>query len=65
MFHRSRIELDAVGRQEHPLRHVRGSTGTHDDGPGNWWRVCGADEAQGSPYGSPQWGWNIACTPWH
>ncbi|MFG2907051.1 hypothetical protein ACGF13_18545 [Kitasatospora sp. NPDC048286] len=36
----------------------------YDDG-GVWYRACSAAEWAGSPYGNPQWGYNIACTNWY
>ncbi|MER7533276.1 hypothetical protein ABTX77_00625 [Streptomyces sp. NPDC097704] len=36
----------------------------YDDG-GVWYRVCGASEWLGNPYGDPRWGYNIACTSWY
>ncbi|MET7532781.1 hypothetical protein [Streptomyces goshikiensis] len=36
----------------------------YDDG-GVWYRACAASEWLGNPYGNPQWGYNIACTPWY
>ncbi|MEU6239149.1 hypothetical protein [Kitasatospora sp. NPDC047058] len=35
----------------------------YDDG-GVWYRACSAAEWAGNPYGSPEWGYDIACTNW-
>ncbi|KIF00600.1 hypothetical protein PL81_40265 [Streptomyces sp. RSD-27] len=49
-------------------RYVSGYTATylpeHYDDGGVWYRICGASEWRGDPYGNPAWGLNIACSNW-